>query len=107
MCPRSPCAPNAPIITAIANRIAAVAVQFINSIILESMMKSLDRMPRTAAYAAVALVLTGLAFAQTPKPAIPKVTFTDTTLDNGLRVIISEDHYAPMYAIVVTYKVGS
>jgi zinc protease len=52
-----------------------------------------------------ALVLAGLAFAQAPK--IPKVTFTDTTLDNGLRVIISEDHYAPMYAVVVSYKVGS
>jgi zinc protease len=38
---------------------------------------------------------------------IPKVTFTDTTLDNGLRVIISEDHYAPVYAIAISYKVGS
>ncbi len=38
---------------------------------------------------------------------IPKVVFTDTTLDNGLRVIISEDHYAPVYAIAVSYKVGS
>jgi hypothetical protein len=26
---------------------------------------------------------------------IPKIKFTDTTLDNGLRVIISEYHYAP------------
>jgi zinc protease len=38
---------------------------------------------------------------------IPKVTFTDTTLDNGLRVIVSEDHYAPVYAIAISYKVGS
>jgi zinc protease len=38
---------------------------------------------------------------------MPKVTFTDTTLDNGLRVIISEDHYAPVYAIAISYKVGS
>ncbi len=38
---------------------------------------------------------------------IPKIKFTDTTLDNGLRVIISEDHYAPVYAICVSYKVGS
>ena len=38
---------------------------------------------------------------------IPKVKFTDTRLDNGLRVIISEDHYAPVYAIGVAYKVGS
>jgi predicted Zn-dependent peptidase len=38
---------------------------------------------------------------------IPKVKFTDTKLDNGLRVLISEDHYAPVYAICVSYKVGS
>src|SRR5436305_7317108 len=38
---------------------------------------------------------------------IPKVKFTDTTLDNGLRVLISEDHYAPVYAVAVSYKVGS
>ena len=56
--------------------------------------------------AAAALVAAGLAMAQVPS-AIPKVVFTDTTLDNGLRVIISEDHYAPVYAIAVAYKVGS
>jgi zinc protease len=38
---------------------------------------------------------------------IAPVKFTDTTLDNGLRVIIAEDHYAPVYAIAVSYKVGS
>ncbi len=38
---------------------------------------------------------------------IPKLKFTDTTLDNGLRVLIAEDHYAPVYAICVSYKVGS
>ncbi len=53
------------------------------------------------------VAMTGIALAQAPAPKIPKITFTDTTLDNGLRVIISEDHYAPMYAIVVSYKVGS
>jgi predicted Zn-dependent peptidase len=36
-----------------------------------------------------------------------KITFTDTTLKNGLRVIISEDHSAPVYSIAVTYNVGS
>ena len=35
------------------------------------------------------------------------VKFTDTRLSNGLRVIISEDHYAPVYAIAVSYGVGS
>ena len=37
----------------------------------------------------------------------PKVTFTDTKLKNGLRVIISEDHAAPVFSIAVTYNVGS
>ena len=49
----------------------------------------------------------GLALAQQASSVIPKVKFTDTRLDNGLRVIISEDHYAPVYAICVAYKVGS
>jgi predicted Zn-dependent peptidase len=47
------------------------------------------------------------AFAQQAPSAIPRIKFSDTRLDNGLRVIISEDHYAPVYAIVVAYKVGS
>jgi zinc protease len=38
---------------------------------------------------------------------IPKIQFTDTTLENGLRVLIAEDHYAPVYAVCVAYKVGS
>ncbi len=46
-------------------------------------------------------------FGQSAVPAVPKIKFTDTRLDNGLRVIISEDHYAPVYAICVSYKVGS
>ena len=37
----------------------------------------------------------------------PTVTFTDTKLKNGLRVIISEDHAAPVFSIVVNYNVGS
>src|SRR5262245_25318746 len=37
----------------------------------------------------------------------PKVTFTDTRIKNGLRVIISEDHTAPVVSIAVTYNVGS
>src|SRR5215510_16264335 len=35
------------------------------------------------------------------------VKFTDTRLHNGLRVIISEDHFAPVFAIAVSYRVGS
>jgi len=38
---------------------------------------------------------------------VGKIQFTDTTLKNGLRVIISEDHSAPVYTIVVQYNVGS
>ena len=48
-------------------------------------------------------VLTALAGAATT----PKVTFTDTKLKNGLRVIIAEDHVAPVVSIAVTYNVGS
>lgn len=44
--------------------------------------------------------------AEAPKP-IPPVKFTDTRLDNGLRVILSEDHHAPVYAIYVAYGVGA
>jgi zinc protease len=49
----------------------------------------------------------GLLLAQQAAPQIPKIKFSDNRLDNGLRVIISEDHYAPVYAICVAYKVGS
>ena len=37
----------------------------------------------------------------------PRVTFTDTRLNNGLRVIVSEDHSAPVFSLAVTYNVGS
>jgi zinc protease len=37
----------------------------------------------------------------------PKVQFTDTRLKNGLRVLISEDHMAPVFSIAITYNVGS
>jgi zinc protease len=38
---------------------------------------------------------------------VGKVRYTDTKLKNGLRVIISEDHAAPVYSLVVQYNVGS
>src|SRR5688572_11926944 len=37
----------------------------------------------------------------------PSIKFTETKLANGLRVILSEDHTAPVYSIVVHYNVGS
>jgi zinc protease len=39
--------------------------------------------------------------------SIPSVAFTDERLDNGLRVIVSEDHLAPVVAVNVWYGVGS
>ena len=39
--------------------------------------------------------------------ATTAVTFSDTKLKNGLRVIISEDHTAPTVSVVVIYNVGS
>jgi zinc protease len=38
---------------------------------------------------------------------IPKVEFTQTKLPNGLRVVISVDHAAPVVSLVVDYDVGS
>ena len=38
---------------------------------------------------------------------VPKVQFTESTLPNGLRLIISEDHLAPVAAVNVWYNVGS
>ena len=45
-----------------------------------------------------------LGFAAAP---VTKIQFTDTKLKNGLRVIISEDHSSPVFAIAVNYNVGS
>jgi zinc protease len=38
---------------------------------------------------------------------VKKIQFTDTKLKNGLRVIISEDHSAPVFAVAVNFNVGS
>ena len=37
----------------------------------------------------------------------PVIKFQDVKLNNGLRVIISEDHTAPTVSVAVTYNVGS
>jgi zinc protease len=52
--------------------------------------------------AAGVIVVLGVAAAP-----LRKIQFTDTKLSNGLRVIVSEDHAAPVFSIVVTYNVGS
>jgi predicted Zn-dependent peptidase len=38
---------------------------------------------------------------------VPRVAFTDERLANGLRLIVAEDHLAPVVAINVWYDVGS
>lgn len=57
-----------------------------------------------------ATLTTAAPYAITPDQdgrANARVTFTEATLDNGLRVVISEDHSAPVFSIAVNYKVGS
>ncbi len=53
----------------------------------------------------VIIALATTAVAQRPKAV--KVNFTDVRLDNGLRVILVEDHSAPVVSLCVTYNVGS
>jgi zinc protease len=49
-----------------------------------------------------------IAFGTTlPAQTSTAIKFTETKLANGLRVIIAEDHSAPVYSIVVHYLVGS
>jgi predicted Zn-dependent peptidase len=40
-------------------------------------------------------------------PTIPTVSFSDERLPNGLRLIIAEDHLAPVVAVNLWYDVGS
>jgi zinc protease len=57
---------------------------------------------------ALAVFLAAVGVFATPGAApLKKIQFTDTTLKNGLRVIISEDHSAPVFAVAVNYNVGS
>src|SRR5712691_3931448 len=38
---------------------------------------------------------------------IPKVVYAETRLPNGLRVVISSDHAAPVVSLCIAYDVGS
>jgi len=62
--------------------------------------------PRHAALLAVMLLVLaqGLMAAEL---RVPHLDFTGQRLSNGLRVIIAPDHSAPVFAISVTYSVGS
>ena len=57
-------------------------------------------------FSAATLVL-GAAAATLSAVDAPSVAYTDTKLKNGLRVIISENHAAPVFSIVLAYNVGS
>ena len=55
----------------------------------------------------LAAAIGALVVTQPSAQSAPTITFTETKLPNGLRVILSEDHTAPVYSIVVHYLVGS
>ena len=57
--------------------------------------------------AAVTAVFVAALVSPMPAQVTPAIRFTETTLSNGLRVIIAEDRAAPVYSIVVHYLVGS
>ena len=62
---------------------------------------------RLGARFTAALCVSLIAAAGLTAAAPAQLTFTDTTLKNGLRVIIHEDHTAPVYSIAVVYNAGS
>ena len=65
-------------------------------------------MNRSLRGALVVLLLGAVAMAVTLVAApVSKVLFSDARLKNGLRVIIVEDHTAPVFSIAITYNVGS
>lgn len=45
--------------------------------------------------------------AQTAAASLPKISYTEFTLPNGLRVILHEDHSTPIASVNVWYHVGS
>ncbi|RPI55628.1 MAG: insulinase family protein [Acidobacteria bacterium] len=55
----------------------------------------------------LAVLLVAVAAATAAAITVPKVNFTDTRLKNGLRVIVSPDHAAPVVSVAVAYNVGS
>src|SRR5688572_18612395 len=57
--------------------------------------------------AATILSLALLAVTAGAQTALKPIQLTDTRLANGLRVLISEDPYAPIVAVAVSYAVGS
>jgi zinc protease len=60
---------------------------------------------RTAVFAALLAGSVVLQAQTSPKPL--RIPIEEHKLDNGLRIVFSEDHTAPTYAISITYNVGS
>jgi len=55
-----------------------------------------------------AAILIALTMAVSPSAITPpRIAFTETRLSNGLRLIVAEDHIAPVFSIAVIYNVGS
>ena len=52
-------------------------------------------------------ILGAAQFLAAASEGIPRLEYTDTKLENGLRVIVAPDHSAPVVAVAVTYDVGS
>jgi len=69
-------------------------------------MKSL-RIGVLLALLASAAMLASAADTAAPKTGLPELHFTETRLDNGLRVVLAPDRTAPVFGIAVTYNVGS
>ncbi len=53
------------------------------------------------------LLVTKLTVGYSPKAVVPDIVFDRFTLDNGLTVILHEDHTSPWVAINIWYHVGS
>src|SRR5713226_2346245 len=57
---------------------------------------------------AVLVLFLGVSLVQAqPQPKPLQIPIQQYKLDNGLRVVLSEDHSAPTYSISITYNVGS
>jgi len=54
-----------------------------------------------------ALLLASLAVAQPPEGLAESAAVTEATLDNGLRVLVLEDHRSPVVSVQMWYRVGS
>lgn len=65
-------------------------------------------LPRHLLFAALVAGLTpsAVAGAAPPRAAGPKVPVEKFTLPNGLRVVLSEDHSAPVVTVYTTFRVG-